>query len=204
MREKERARQERLKRKKEEKLERRRPHNFHLPEKPFTPPPIRLNPRKFSMAKSSNRSSSVPVTDQQPTPRKSSLSMSPSKGLRVSWASSAAMLDVDGHASEKLIETGSKASSLLSIKFPFADSKSVASSIATIPRARTSAPHRSTSIAARAPRADEMIATTTADICESWSKPTDPFLLCRCWDSVGPLDKRNYAGCNIHRYRDAR
>jgi hypothetical protein len=197
MREKERARQERLKRKKEEKLQRRRQHNFHLPEKPFTAPPIRLNPRKSSMAKSS----SVPVTDQ-PAPRKSSLSTSPSKGLRVSWASSAATLDVDGHASEKLIETGSKASSLLSIKFPFDDTKSVASSVATIPRARTSTPHRSTSIAARAPRADEMIATTTADICESWSKPTDPFLLCRCWDSVGPLDKRNYAGCDVHRYRD--
>jgi hypothetical protein len=198
MREKERARQERLKRKKEEKLQRRRQHNFHLPEKPFTPPPIRLNPRKSSMAKSS----SVPVKDP-PAPRKSSLSTSPSKGLRVSWASSAATLDVDGHASEKLIKTGSKASSLLSIKFPFDDSKSVASSVdvpAAIPRARTSIPRRSTSIAARAPRADEMIATTTADICESWSKPTDPFLVCRCWDSVGPLDQRNYAACEIHDY----
>lgn len=190
MREKERARQERLKRKKEEKLQRRQPHNFYLPEKPFTPPPIRLNPRKSSMAKSSN------LTDR-PSPRKSSLTTSPSKGLRVSWASSAATLDVDGHASEKLIETGSKASSLISVKFPFDDTE--VGIPAPIP---TSIPRRSTSIAARAPRADEMIATTTADICESWSKPTDLFLVCRCWDSVGPLDNRNYPSCEVHRYRD--
>lgn len=196
MREKERARQERLKRKKEEKLQRRRPHNFHLPEKPFTPPPIRLNPRKSSMAKSSNCSPSVPVTDR-PSPRKSSLTTSPSKGLRVSWASSAATLDVDGHASEKLIETGSKASSLISVKFPFDDTE--VGIPAPIP---TSIPRRSTSIAARAPRADEMIATTTADICTSWSKPTDLFLVCRCWDSVGPLDNRDYPTCEVHRYRD--
>jgi len=194
MREKERARQERLKRKKEEKLQRRQPHNFHLPEKPFTPPPIRLNPRKSSMAKSSNRALSVPVT----SPRKSSFSTSPSKGLRVSWASSAATLDVDGHASEKLIET----SSLISMKFPFDDAKSVASSVDVPAPIPTSIPRRSTSIAARAPRADEMIATTTADICQSWSKPTDPFLVCRCWDSVGPLDTRNYGTCDVHRYRD--
>lgn len=197
MREKERARQERLKRKKEEKVQRRRSH--HFPEKPngFTPPPIRLNARKH---KSSDRFSSVPVTDHQP--RKSSLSTSPSKGLRVSWASSAATLDVDGHASEKLIETGSKASSLMSIKFPFEDTKSVASSVDVPAAIPTSIPRRSTSIAARAPRANEMIATTTADICASWSKPTDPFLACRCWDSVGPLDKRKYRTCDVHRYRD--
>lgn len=194
MREKERARQERLQRKKEEKRDQK-----------FTPPPIRLN-------KKERKSSSTPRTPSslhEPMERKSSLSVGPSKkGLRVSWASSAATLDVDGHASEKSIETASKTSGNLidgrklpSIKFPF-DTSSVASSIDTptpIPRARTSLPRLSASIGARAPRGEEMIAITTPDVCESWSKPTDPFLNCRCWDSVDPLDTRPIAGCDVHR-----
>lgn len=209
MRKRERARQERLEHKKEEKARRNRERDCKAEEK-FTPPPIRLNQKQrrssFSSTttlKSPNRSashlSSHLIKDHKPIERKSSFSTSPSKGLRVSWASSAATVDANGHTSEKLIKTDSK-SSLPSIKFPF-DSRSVASSVDTptpIPRARTSIPRLSTSIEARAPRGDEMIAATTPDTCESWSKPTDPFLKCRCGDPVDPLDTtltRKSAGC---------
>lgn len=212
MREKERAREERLKRKKEEKQRDREKRR----EEKFTPPPIRLNQKarksSFSSTSSTLRSpnrTSTPtpsITDRKPVerPRKSSLSVSPSKGLRVSWASSAATVDVDGHTSEKSIKAESKASSLPSIKFPFDDdTKSVVSSIMPmpIPRARNAIPRLSTSIEARAPQGDEMIATTTPDICESWSKPANSFLSCRCWDSVDPLD-RKFPTCDIHRYKD--
>lgn len=209
MRKRELDREERLKRKKEEKARRNQQRDCKEEEK-FTPPPIRLNQkeRKSSFSsttpfKSPNRSSSHLsshlIKDHKPIERKSS---SPSKGLRVSWASSAATVDVDGHTSEKLIKTDSQSSSLPSIKFPF-DSRSVASSVDTptpIPRARTSIPRLSTSIEARAPRGDEMIATTTPDTCESWSKPTDPFLICRFGDPVDPLDMRKSAGCGYGCY----
>ena len=212
MRKKELAREERLKRQKEEKQRRREKDR----EEKFTPPPIRLNhkERKTSFSstastlrspnRSPNRSSTLV---HKPIQRKSSLSVSPSKGLRVSWASSAATVDVDGHASEKSIKADSESiSSLPSIKFPFDDTtgKSVVSSMDTptpLPRARKSVPRLSTSIEARAPRGDEMIATTTPDVCESWSKPANPFLTCRCWDSVDPLD-RTFPSCDIHRYKE--
>lgn len=200
MRKKERAREERLKRKKDEKSQKNREKDCMKEEK-FTPPPIRLNQKErrpsfsstASTLRSPNRSSS-PSVKEKPIARKS---VSPAKKLRVSWASSAATIDANGHASEKSIETQSKRSSLPSIKFPF-DTKSIASTIDTptpVPRVRISAPRLSTSIEARAPRGEEMIATTTPDICESWSKPTNPFLVCTCWDPVDPLDT---AGCSIH------
>ena len=219
MRQKERAREERLKRQKEEKQRSREKDR----EEKFTPPPIRLNhkERKSSFSsttdtststtlKSPNRASTPSKQKQQQKPiqRKSSLSVSPSKGLRVSWASSAATVDVDGHASVKSIKAGSIAS-LPSIKSPFDrdsddDTKSmIVSSIDTptpIPRARNSIPRLSTSIEARAPRGDEMIAATTPDVCESWSKPANPFLACRCWDSVDPLDRKPPT-CDMHPYK---
>jgi hypothetical protein len=218
MRKKEIAREERLKRKKEEKLQRGREKDRASEEK-FTPPPIRLNQKarksSFSSTASTLRSpnrtstvtpSSILVKGHKPIERKrkSSFSASPSKGLRVSWASSAATVDVDGHTSEKSIKAESKASSLPSIKFPYDDdTKPVVSSIIPmpIPRARHAIPRLSTSIEARAPHGDEMIATTTPDVCESWSKPADPFLACRCWDSVDPLD-RKFPNCDLHHYKD--
>ena len=219
MRKKEIAREERLKRKKEEKLQRGREKD-RASEVKFTPPPIRLNQKakksSFSSTTSTLRSpnrtstvtpSSILVKDHKPIERrrrKSSFSSSPSKGLRVSWASSAATVDVDGHTSEKSIKAESKASSLPSIKFPYDDdTKPVVSSIIPmpIPRARHAIPRLSTSIEARAPHGDEMIATTTPDVCESWSKPADPFLACRCWDSVDPLD-RKFPNCDLHHYKD--
>ena len=217
MRKKELRREERLKRQKEEKQKRREKDR----EEKFTPPPIRLNHKEkrssFSSSTSTLRSpnrSSTPV--HKPIQRKSSFSVSPSKGLRVSWASSAATVDVDGHASEKSIKAADDSESirsLPSVKFPFDDDttttttaagKSIVSSIDTptpIPRARKAIPRLSTSIEPRAPRGDEMIATTTPDVCESWSKPANPLLTCRCWDSVDPLD-RKFPSCDMHRYKD--
>jgi len=212
MRKRERAREERLKRKKEERLQKNRERDRKEEDK-YTPPPIHLNQKErrssflstTSTLRSPNRSSSLLTKGRKSVQRKSSFSVSPSKGLRVSWASSAATVDANGHTSEKLIETESKRSSLPSIKFPF-DVKSVAStSIDTptpIPRARISIPRLSVSIETRAPRGDEMIAATTPDICENWSKPTDPFPVCRCGDPVDPLDTRKLASCDIHHYND--
>ena len=205
MRDRERAREERLQRKKEDKIQERN----RKKEEMFTPPPIRLNQKEkrssFSSTTSTLRSSSsISIKDHQPIKRKSSFSISPSQGLRVSWASSAATVDANGHPSEKSIQTDSKRSSLPSIKFPF-DTKSVASSIdapAPIPRARTSVPRLSASIEARAPRGDEMIAATTSDVCESWSKSADPFFVCRCGNPVDPLDTRKLERCDIHRYKN--
>jgi hypothetical protein len=176
MRKKEIAREERLKRQKEEKQRSREKNR----EEKFTPPPIRLDKKErkssFSSTTSTLRSPnrSTPSKVHKPIQRKSSFSVSPSKGLRVSWASSAATVDVDGHTSVKSVKAGSKASSLPSIKFPFDDTRSVVSSfdasasLTPIPRARNSIPRLSTSIEARAPRGDEMIAATTPDVCESW------------------------------------
>ena len=198
MRKKEIARAERLKVEKEEKKrikEKRR-------EEKFSPPPIRLEKKERKSSFSSTASTLTSPTRNQsltpvnkPTPRKSSLSASPSKGLRVSWASSAATVDVDGHTSEKSIK--SSKSDTESIKFPF-DSSVDAPTVTPIPRARRSVPRLSTSIEARAPRGDEMIAATTPDVCESWSKPANPNVICRCWDSVDPLDTKKYS-CDIHR-----
>jgi hypothetical protein len=200
MREKERARQERLKCRKEEKLRRSQSDR----EKKFSPPPIRLNQkgRKSSFTSTTStlhppNRSSLSINNPKPIPRKSSFSVSPPKGLRVSWASSAATLDEDGHMSVKSMKAESTTGSLPSIKFPF-DTPTPTS----IPRARTSVPRLSASIAARAPRGDEMIAITTPDTCESWSKPANPLLVCRCGDSVDPLDTRTFARCDVHHYRD--
>ena len=199
MRKKEIAREERLKLQKEEKQKKREKDR----EEKFTPPPIRLDKKErkssFSSTTTTLRSPNRSSTLHKPIQRKSSFSVSPSpsKGLRVSWASSAATVDVDGHTSEKSIK--SSKSDTESIKFPF-DTSAV--DIPTpIPRARSSFPRLSTSIEARAPRGDEMIATTTPDVCESWSKPAIPIPICRCWDSVDPLDTRKYS-CDIHRYKD--
>ena len=207
MRKKEIARAERLKLQKEEKQRLREKRR----EEKFSPPPIRFDKKKerrssfissptpsptpaptpTSALKSPNRSSTPAAIN----PRKSSLSASPSKGLRVSWASSADTLDVDGHTSQKSIK--SNKSDTESIKFPF-DNRSIEAPT-PIPRARRSVPRLSTSIEARAPRGDEMIAATTPDVCESWSKPANPSIVnCRCWDSVDPLDTKKYS-CDIHR-----
>ncbi|KAF8803930.1 hypothetical protein BYT27DRAFT_7234976 [Phlegmacium glaucopus] len=209
MRKRERAREERLERKKEEKLQKNRERDRKEEEK-FTPPPIRLNQKEkrssfsssTSTLRSPNRSSSLSIKDHKPIERKSSFSVSPSKGLRVSWASSAATVDANGHASEKSIEIQSKKSSLPSITFPFG-AGSIASSIDTpmpIPRARTSVPRLSASIETRAPCGDGMIATTTPDICESWSKPADTFLVCE--NPIDRLDTRKSAGCEVHHDND--
>ena len=184
MRKKEIAREERLKLQKEEKQKRREKDR----EEKFTPPPIRLDKKErkssFSSTATTLRSPNRSSTLHKPIQRKSSFSVSPSpsKGLRVSWASSAATVDVDGHTSVKSVKAGSKASSLPSIKFPFDDTKSVVSSfnasasLTPPPRARNTVPRLSTSIEARAPRGDEMIASTTPDVCESWSKPANSLL----------------------------
>ena len=119
------------------------------------------------MVKKKERKSSFSSTlVNQPTPRKSSLSTSPHKGLRVSWASSAAIVDVDGHTSQK--SKAAKATRNLS-NSPF-DRTSVVDAPAPIPKARSSIPRLSTSIEARAPRGEEMIAAKTPDVCEGWSK----------------------------------
>ena len=114
------------------------------------------------MVKKKERKSSFSSTPvNQPTPRKSSLSTSPHKGLRVSWASSAATVDVDGHTSQKSIK--SSKSDTESIKFPF---DRVVDAPAPLPKARSSIPYLSTSIEARTPCREEMIAATTPDACE--------------------------------------
>lgn len=205
MRKKEIAREERLKLQKEEK---KRLREKRLEEK-FSPPPIRLDKKKDRKSSFSSTTSTLksPNSTQaggtltpvnKPTPRKSSLATSPHKGLRVSWASSAGTVDVDGHTSEKSIK--SRKSDTESIKFPF-DRTSVVDAPAPIPKARSSVPRISASIEARAPRGDEMIAATTPDVCESWSKPVNLTIpTCRCWDSVDPLDtKRNI--CDVHHSR---
>ena len=199
MRKKEIAREERLKIQKEEK-KRLREKRF---EEKFSPPPIRLDKKKerkssfsstTSTLKSPNRTGTLTPVNK-PAPRKSSLSTSPHKGLRVSWASSAATVDVDGHTSQKSIK--SNKSDTESIKFPF-DRNSVVDAPAPMPKARSSLPRLSTSIEARAPRGEEMIATTTPEDCEGWSKPAYPIPTCRCWDSVDPLDTKRYS-CDVHR-----
>lgn len=141
--------------------------------------------------------------------RKSSLSTNHSpKGKRVSWASSTATLDADGNASiksvadaeskkfddERIISpprppTPGPKSPTSSFPFSPAISGPTTPSNAPLspaPRVHTQTPRTLTSIEPRAPRGQMMIATTTPDVCESWSKPTQ--LQYNFKDSISPLD----------------
>lgn len=140
--------------------------------------------------------------------RKSSLSTNHSpKGKRVSWASSTATLDADGNASIKSVaDAESKRFDDERITFPrpptpgptsptssFPFSPTISgpttplnAPLSPAPRIHTQTPRTLTSIEPRAPRGQMMIATTTPDVCESWSKPTQ--LQCNFKDSVSPLD----------------
>lgn len=140
--------------------------------------------------------------------RKSSLSTNhSSKGKRVSWASSTATLDVDGNASIKSVADAegknfddehitfprppTPGPTSPTSSFPFSPTISGPTTpsnapLSPAPRVHTQTPRTLTSIEPRAPRGQMMIATTTPDVCESWSKPTQ--LQCNFKDSISPLD----------------
>ncbi|PPQ81079.1 hypothetical protein CVT25_014542 [Psilocybe cyanescens] len=200
MREKEKARIARLKQQKAEKLEAKK----RKQEEKFTPPPVRYQQRKDGR----NRACSLPVKPalrkssgssfKTLQPRKSSLSASPSKGKRVSWASSTATLDVNGHASEKPIEeksTGTpqrcrstmQSQTSLPLLPPL---PSLYEIISPVPKAHTS---MSPSAELRARRGRQMIALTTPEIAARWAMPNDhiPGNI-DCQDRGDSLDESSY------------
>lgn len=214
MREREKARIARLKALKEERmLERKRREDAK-----FTPPPLR-----YKCKNARDRASSTPIksairnsslSDPQSSGRKSSLpknspskriswassaptlnvNASPSKTKKVSWASSTSTLDVDGNCTENPLAGFS------SMEPPISVSQPTDASPTSIPKARTSIPHRETSVAPRARRAHEMIATTTPEVAFNWAKHFDPVATrCTC-ASVGPLhvDASNATRCEMH------
>ncbi|KDR74510.1 hypothetical protein GALMADRAFT_250505 [Galerina marginata CBS 339.88] len=172
-------------------------------EEKFTPPPVRYERKEGGR----DRSCSAPVKpamrySANPPPntqdRKSSLSSSPSKSKRVSWASSTSTLDVAGSASEKPVDK--KVSPRSSFGSPFHPIPSYT----PIPKARTSTPRSSMSVEPRSRRGPEMIAATTPDMAISWAKPDEPFVSrCDC-GGVDPLyvyvPYTDY--CQMHPYRD--
>ncbi|KAF8164902.1 hypothetical protein B0H34DRAFT_670881 [Crassisporium funariophilum] len=210
MREKEKARQIRLKAKKEEK---RKERERKAKEK-FSPPPIRLDQKKKDRRASVASTSKTITPSNSPMassslsvskPRRSSLSVSPGtqkKDKRVSWASSAATLDVNGNEGEKPIKKGSTTSLPIDSPFKYDSSTPRRMSVGDvqsptpIPRARKSVPRKDASIASRAPRGRQMIAATTPSVCESWSKPNE-FVGCTCAGYAKSSDKRSHF-CAVH------
>lgn len=150
----------------------------------------------------------TPAPTKSSRGRKSSLSTNHSpKGKRVSWASSTATLDVDGNASIKSVADAegkefddermisprppTPGPTSPTSSFPFSPTISGPTTpsnppLSPAPRVHTQIPRTLTSIEPRAPRGQMMIATTTPDVCESWSKPTQ--LQCSFSDSISPLD----------------
>ncbi|KAF8966420.1 hypothetical protein BDZ97DRAFT_682772 [Flammula alnicola] len=209
MRAKEIARIARLKAEKEEKLKEKQRRE----QDKFTPPPM-----QYQKKDNRNRSSSMPtfpiaspmrnssLAANTARPRKSSLSTSPSKGnKRVSWASSTSTLDVNGIASVKPLDEKPWEFPHPSDQShsPFLAIPSRDTILSSVPRARMSAPHLSTSVEPRARRGREMIAATTPEVAISWARPVDPFVgKCTCSTSVDPLDISRTHFCEIHRYKD--
>ncbi|KAF8898151.1 hypothetical protein CPB84DRAFT_1781002 [Gymnopilus junonius] len=210
MREREKARIARLKSIKEDRmLERKRRE-----EEKFTPPPLRYKAkngrdRATSMPiKSAMRNCSI--SEPQSQGRKSSLvkgspskqraswassvstlgtNASPTKAKKVSWASSTSTLDID--------VKGSPSSSM---ELPIPAPPPGDNTPASIPKARTSIPHRETSVGPRSRRAHELIAATTPDVAYGWARSSDPVTnRCTC-ASVDPLDAPSTTPCEIHRY----
>ncbi|KAH9483005.1 hypothetical protein JR316_0005105 [Psilocybe cubensis] len=193
MREKEKARIARLKQQKAEKIEAKK----RKQEEKFTPPPVRYQQRKDGR----NRAYSLPAkpalrkpSDSSSTTlqmRKSSMSSSPTKGKRVSWASSTSTLDVNGCASEKPIEEKTVASnprrrrstsqSQTSLP-PLPPLPSLYEIIHPLPEAHT---YVSPSVELRARRGRQMIAMTTPEIAARWAMPNEPITS----NQVDPLDE---------------
>lgn len=198
MREREKARIARLKKRQDEKLEARK-----RMEEAFVIPPVQYERQERgrpSSAPPKPAMRKLSISANAPLPRKSSISSSPSKGKRVSWASSMSTLDGNGILSEKPIDDKAFSNPYLSVKSPFESQDTL---IQPVPRARTSLPHTATSIEERARRGHEMIAATTPDVAMSWALPNNIFEgQCRCWESVDPLDGARQQPCQLHGYRD--
>ncbi|CAA7259574.1 unnamed protein product [Cyclocybe aegerita] len=191
MREKEKARIARLKKQKEERKAKRRARD-----EIFTLPPIRQEQKKTrSSSLSPNYSAITTASSHPPIVRKSSFSTSPSKGKRVSWASSTSTVDGNGNASEKPLED--KTSPAGPIKSPFQSEYSL---LQSVPKARTSTPRSSVSIEERSRRGQEMVAATTPEVALGWAAPNENT---PCSDNVDPLDtSRPWIVSQDHSYRD--
>ncbi|KAJ3500375.1 hypothetical protein NLJ89_g9826 [Agrocybe chaxingu] len=189
---KEKTRIARLKKQKEEKKAKRRARD-----EIFTLPPMRQEQKKKirSYSLSTNYSAITTASSHPPIVRKSSFSTSPSKGKRVSWASSASTVDGNGNASEKPLKD--KTSPAMPIKSPFQSEYSL---LQSVPKARTSTPRSSVSIEERSRRGQEMVAATTPEVVLGWAAPNDNT---PCSDNVDPLHTtRPWTVCQGHRYGD--
>jgi len=175
MREKEKARIERLKAQKEKKRRRR----IELEDRNrFLIPPLRYENKGHGR----DRSCSLPIkpimspTNNDVKEKKSSLSSSCSKGgKRVSWASSTSSMDVNGNAARNpLLEIAS--SPAASFRETPVFTTPIYDSVPTpVPKVRTSVQRLSTAIEPRSRYGRDMIATTTANHASDWSYPNDPF-----------------------------